>query len=225
MGSGNMKEENYFKQLIERPLGKEACVMIGNQTPLRNFKCTPQRNIIIMKYCCCMKCSRHYAHNSIWFFLDDNISVCFACYTRRRIPFILLHRFLSRLVLQELPKELRECTMDDNISIYFGIVSDAIRLNPLCLIFPYIQYNLVKNLDTGFTKGFSCSYLFYLIDKSLKARCCVTIDYKNKQKVFCIQQNLCFSQSTLYYNTKDYLVMLKYLNSITAENLIFFDFK
>ena len=228
MGSRSGKEVKRFEHLVERPLSKAAYVMIGKQTDLRNYRGAPQEMTIRMTKMSCAKCGKHFDTDSIWFFLDRETSACFSCYVRKRVPFLLLHRFLSYQILTALPLEVAQCVvedgpiMKDNILILLNAKYDAITLNPLCYLFPHLQYDIVKHIDTNFTNMYCVCYSFCDINNNGKTTR-LRVDFRNNAfYIYYVPRGE--KEFSLYLKTTDSLVMLCNLDELIKHYLILFEY-
>ena len=214
MGSSSTKEIVQYSQLVERPPSKEAYVMIGRHTPLRNFKGTfrvkKSDSELVPR---CSRCKKLYDSESLWFLLAHETSVCFVCYSKRRVHFLLRHHFLCKqaLIVGSLPREIQEVIFPssflDTILYSFYVTFEPFRLPPLCHMYPYLQYNVIKHIDDEF---FHFSWVNYVFSRS--DRICIRVEQRNNRFSIYLKNNQ--TEETLYARMENYLSMMESLNSL-----------
>lgn len=139
--------------------------MVGPNLVLTDFKGVSRKDIKALNSFC-VKCRHYYDTNSIWFHIKNEQSVCFACYIRHRIPFLLLHRFLSREVfLQFLPDELtavlREWDIQkDRLLVRINSAESVNAIPSISYLLPHLQYNVMIHAERRFVLMPAITYQF-----------------------------------------------------------------
>lgn len=157
MGAINEKDTRKLcLPLIERRLSLVTTVMIGLHTPLISYKGIKQDRPIKGVHMQCLLCRCQYDSESLWFYLSKGKSLCFVCYSERRIRYFLIHRLLCDEVLSyQMPYETavgvyRSIDYFFLHSLIIPFIMGTLILHPIVYVYPNLQYNMVKHLDTEF---------------------------------------------------------------------------
>lgn len=157
MGSGKSKaRKDGFFELTQRRLSRDAYVMVGcPNLVLTDFRGVERKEVMKLNSFC-IKCHNYYDTNSIWFHIRNEQSSCFSCYTRHRIPFMLLHRFLCKeALLGFLPVELLGllkvwAVQKDQLLVKTHDSGWASIIPQVTYLVPHLQYNLVIHAEREF---------------------------------------------------------------------------